>query len=61
MSRYVGNPEDRFSRNTAQMMPKKNRVANMDGWIQLPKERDNDVYLWEENNSPCSISTQENI
>ena len=39
----------------------KNRVGNMDGWIQLPKEREHVIYLWEGNNSRCSVSTQENI
>ena len=27
----------------------------MDGWIQLPKERENVFYLWEENNSPDAV------
>ena len=28
---------------------------HMNGWIKLPKKkRENTIYLWEENNSPCS-------
>ena len=26
----------------------------MDRWLKLPKKRENTIYLWEENNSPCS-------
>ena len=30
----------------------------LDWWIKLPKERENVIYLWEEDNGPCSASTQ---
>ena len=26
----------------------------MDGWIKLSQNREITIYLWEENNSPCS-------
>ena len=26
----------------------------MNGWIKLPKKERENIYLWKENNSPCS-------